>query len=62
MLLIFLSSIQEEMKSYLSNNDLYPRFSGLDATKRFLNVPHSDYAVSLRNARQVGRVEKNEYP
>lgn len=38
------------------------RYSGLDATEKFEGVGHSEYAISLRNARHVGTIASKSYP
>lgn len=36
--------------------------AGLDASIRYTKVGHSDYAISLRNARLVGLIEDKPQP
>ncbi len=38
------------------------RYSGRDGTQAFNDQSHSDYAISLRNARLVGKIESPEPP
>ena len=34
----------------------------MDATDKFVGLPHSDYAISLRNARLIGKIESSKPP
>ncbi len=38
------------------------RWSGLNATEKFLQAKHSQYAISLRNARFMGKLDQKNYP
>jgi len=43
-------------------DDILIKYSGLDATERFNQENHTDYARSLRDARLVGRIEDKPKP
>jgi len=43
-------------------DDVLIKNGGLDASESFKKAVHSDYAVSLRDARLVGVIESEERP
>lgn len=54
------------MTTYLAEHpggdDVLVKHGGIDATKKFKDANHSDYAVSLRNARLIGKMENKPMP
>ena len=52
-----------DVTTYLAEHpggdEILLKFGGLDGTPKFLEVNHSNYARSLRNARLVGTLTKD---
>ena len=55
-----------DVTTYLAEHpggdDILVKHAGIDGTKKFKEANHSDYAISLRNARHVGKIVDTPMP
>ena len=55
-------NVTDFLVEHPGGDEILIKWSGLDASEKFHLAKHSEYAVSLRNARFVGKVDSPTYP